>query len=129
MAPEDVTALLHEAGVGSPDLTAEIADEDVWHSRRDEAFALLGPIFRTHTTAHWLQRIAGVKGWCVEVLKWTDLVESPVFRALEQTTAGPTPRHVAVLRAPFRIDGERPDTEPAPLLDDNGAHLRAHGWD
>ena len=120
-------------GIGRPDLAARpefrtFADR---LRHRDRLTEELDGVFRTRTTAAWLDALRG----SVPVAPVFDLaqaLESPyaIARGLVQSFDHPARKDFRMIASPVRVDGEIPPGRPAPSLGfDTEPLLRELGYD
>lgn len=84
-------------------------DPREWSVRRDEIKQELSDCLRSHTTAHWLERLEAADIWCAKVQSWEQLIHSEGFKALRmlQDIERPGGGTFLTTRCPIRIDGQR----------------------
>lgn len=103
--------------VNMPDRTAH----------RDTLTGILDEVFRTKTTAAWLDLLKGqIPAAPVEGL--ADAIDNPFVAESEmvRTISHPSGRSMRVFANPLRIDGKRLEQAAAPALDRDGPVLRSH---
>lgn len=103
--------------VNMPDRTAH----------RDTLTGILDEVFRTKTTAAWLDLLKGqIPAAPVEGL--ADAIDNPFVAESEmvRTISHPSGRSMRVFANPLRIDGKRLKQAAAPALDRDGPALRSH---
>jgi CoA:oxalate CoA-transferase len=97
--------------IACPELAQFDSRHDTFASR-DQIKALLAAHLRSHTNAHWLERLRSVDYWCAPVMRWGDLLAHEAFKCLDMLQEIPNSNGLALrtTRCPVRIDGERPRT-------------------
>ncbi|SFR52708.1 Crotonobetainyl-CoA:carnitine CoA-transferase CaiB [Yoonia tamlensis] len=114
-----------------PEIAAYADAPDASFSARDKIHALIAQRLQKQTAAA-LETALGRAGlWCAKVLSWDDMLAHGSFQALDmlrtiETQIATAPQPVQFVRAPFRIDGARPQIDSAgPALNADGAEILA----
>jgi crotonobetainyl-CoA:carnitine CoA-transferase CaiB-like acyl-CoA transferase len=85
-------------------------------ANRQALVDILDPIFRTHTTAHWMSVLAGTVP-AAPVLTLPQALDNPYLAETEGilTLAHPAkPAGLRMIASPIRVDGKRPGATPGP---------------
>ena len=85
-------------------------------ANRQALVDILDPIFRTHTTAHWMGLLAGTVP-AAPVLTLPQALDNPYLAETEGilTVAHPSrPEGLRMIASPIRVDGKRPGATPGP---------------
>ena len=105
--------------LGRADLTDDdrFATPEARLANRDALAAILDPILQEHTTAEWMERLAGQVP-VSPVLGLAEALDNPYFREQGgvQAVDHPARPGFAVLSNPIRVDGKRLQARSAPVL-------------
>lgn len=102
---------------------ADLTDDDRFATaaarlaNRDALAAILDPVLQEHTTAEWMERLAGEVP-VAPVLGLAEALDNPFFREQGgvQAVDHPARPGFAVLSNPIRVDGQRLKARSAPAL-------------
>ncbi len=113
MTPLNVVAELLDA----PAIAA--FGQDQAFSHLNEIKQIVGDVFVTQPTQHWLDILEPAGIWCAPVLDWLDFVKTEGFKAadLVQTLQAESGAQAQTTKCPIRIDGTAPSaSQVAPAL-------------
>lgn len=104
------------------------AEPNASFSFRDEIHQLIASALLSRQAATWETMLSAKGIWCARVLTWPELLESEAFDGLNlvATLAGNSSAPSHFLRAPYRLDSQRPEIrDAAPKLDANRLSILA----
>jgi CoA:oxalate CoA-transferase len=107
----------------SAEICTLAAQPEAGFVQREALHRLIGENLRARPAAEWETLLTAKGIWCARVLTWPELLQSESFAALD-LLATPTASPMQFLRAPLRLDGQRPEiSTPGPKLNADGARV------
>ncbi len=113
--------------LGDPEIAKHDDPASSGFDRREQIHSRIEDHLRNRPAAVWEAEFCSRGIWCARVLTWDEMMETDTFRSLELVKticeAAGAPSHF--LRAPFKLDGDRPDVHGiGPALDADGLRIR-----
>ncbi len=110
-----------------PEIAAVGTTPNASFTHRTKIHHLIAGRLRTQDAALVETHLGGQDIWCAKVLTWDDMFASGSFQALDMLQAIDThdTKSAQFVKAPFRMDGARPDLNCAgPTLNEHNASIR-----